>query len=176
MNKTPLSLSLTSQNLEFSYLVWNALFILVSTLNWFLLFRSCTPHWKQTNSKNGGRPLNYHFGELFDLSQGTQDVSVEVHGFLPGAVCSSDEATTARPPTLLLSFVSSAVGAATFSLGAGGPWRRPTGLQQAKEQAQVQRGVRCSGTAVQDLGGPRERVGGPQQSVQDAERNSLGIS
>lgn len=142
--------------------MWNALFIIVSTLNWFLLFRSSTSHWKPTNSKDWGWSLNYHFGELFHLSQGTQDVSVKVHGLLPGAVRSSDQTTTARPPTLLLSFVSSAVGATTFRLGAGGPWRGATGLQQAK-RVRFREWVCCSLTAGQGLGGPGECVGGPQQ-------------
>lgn len=106
--------------------------------------------------------MNYHLGELFHLSQSTQDVSVKVHGLLPSAVRSSDQTTTARPPALLLSFVSSAVGATTFRLGAGGPWRRATGLQQAERERFRQR-VCCSVTAGQGLGGPGECVGGPQQ-------------
>lgn len=157
-------------------MVWNALFffLIASTLNWFLLFRPFTPHWKQTNSKDWGCPLNYHLGELFHLSQGTQDVSVKVHGLLPGAVRSSDQTTTARPPTLLLSFVSSAVGATTFRLGAGGPWRRATGLQQAK-RVRFRQWVCCSVTAGQGLGGPGECVGGPQQGCRtERETESLG--
>lgn len=75
---------------------------------------------------------------------------------------SSDQTTTARPPALLLSFVSSAVGATTFRLGAGGPWRRATGLQQARRVG-FRQGVCCSATAGQGLGGPGECVGGPQR-------------
>ena len=117
-------------------------------------------NWKQTKI---GHPLNYHLGELFHLSQGTQDISVKVHGFLPGAVCNSDQPTTARPATLLFSFVSSAVWAATFSLGTGGPWRRSTRLQQSQDTSTGCRVSLRSPAAVQGLGGPRGCVGGPRQ-------------
>lgn len=87
--------------------------------------------------QNLGSSLNYHLGELFHFGQRAQDFLIKIHGFLPGVVGHGDQPATARSSTLLFSIVSSAVGAATLSLGTGGPWRRTTGLQQTKDQAWV---------------------------------------
>lgn len=97
----------------------------------------------RANTTKQGCPLNYHLGELLHLGQRTQDISVKIHGFLPGSVCHRDEAPTAGPPTLLLAFIRSAAGATTLRLGTRSPWRRPAGLQQVGEQAPTFRGGVC---------------------------------
>lgn len=98
----------------------------------------------RANTTKQGCPLNYHLGELLHLGQCAQDVLVKIHGFLPGSVCHRDQAPTAGPPTLLLAFIRSAAGAATLRLGTRGPWGRPAGLQQVREQAPAFRGGVCA--------------------------------
>lgn len=93
----------------------------------------------RANTTKRGCPPNYHLGELLHLGQRAQDVSVEVHGFLPGSVCHRDQAPAAGSPTLLLAFVRSAAGAATLRLGTRGPWGRPAGLQQGGAGPGLQR-------------------------------------
>lgn len=117
----------------------------------------------RANTTERGCALNYHLGELLHLGQRAQDVSVEVHGFLPGSVCHRDQAPAARSPTLLLAFIRSAARAAALRLGTRGPWGRPAGLQRGGAGPGLQRGSLPLSTAVQGLGGPRDRVGGPQQ-------------